>query len=457
MTDKDNKKASNDVDKVASKAAESAKTSEKNSTQSSTAQPKITAAQATKIAAQAKLGSKDKTTASASKTSSTKPAAPSKPKKTSTSRSDSTNFNGKQKLSKTAVFAVLLALTAGAGVGGHYWWQLQLDAEYAKTVDSKIQANIEQLDRHLQKQISSLQTQSQQQASQMIAEVEKRSGSRIAELEQEITLILERQPNNWQVTEAEYLVRMAGRVLWLEKDTKTAISLMQDADRRLADLKDPRLMPVRQSLHNDIEQLKLLAPLKTDEIIMTFMGLAKQIKSLPIVEVSLPEVVEIQESTALSNDINDWQANLAKTWTRLKEQFITVRRRTGNVEPLMEPKFQQNLYHNLDLKIQQVQWAASNRDSELYKASITNIQQWLSLYFDMTAQQTQQFNARLAELKGMAVNVDYPQTLSSQQALRAILDKEPAASKKKMSTIKPSKKTEPKQQQEEVKPAETKA
>ncbi|TRX55177.1 uroporphyrinogen-III C-methyltransferase [Thalassomonas sp. M1454] len=436
MTDKDNKKASNDLDAGASKATESGKASETNTTK-----PKISAAQATKIAAQAKLGSKEKVSDTSAKAAKNKKAASSKvTSKVASTKSTTPNLIGKQKLSKTAVFAVLLALTAGAGVGGHYWWQQQVDAENAQLVDSKIQANIEQLDRHLQKQISSLQAQSKQQATEMIREVEKRSGSRIAELEQEIELILERQPNNWQVTEAEYLVRMAGRVLWLEKDTKTAISLMQDADQRLADLKDPRLLEVRQLLRNDIEELKLLPSLKTDEVIMTFMGLAQQIKKLPLLSVQLPEETELQESTALSTDINDWQANLAKSWEKFKAEFITIRRRSGDVEPLMEPEFEQNLYHNLDLKIQQVQWAASKRDSKLYVASITNIQQWLSMYFDMTASQTQQFNARLVELKSMPVNVDYPQSLSSQQALRAIMDRAPTsnAPKKKMSTLKPS-------------------
>ncbi|MEW6999060.1 uroporphyrinogen-III C-methyltransferase [Colwelliaceae bacterium BS250] len=440
MTDKDNNKSTDktaDTDNTASSKA------------STSTDVKLTPAQATKIAAQAKQNSA-KTTATDAKTTAGKSAPePSQSRgsnKPPISNRGTAASTGKQKLSKTAVLALLLALGAGAGVGGHYWWQQQQTELLEQRVNAGMAANIKQLDKHLQKQISLLQSQAEQRASAMIKGVEERSASRISVLEQEIKLILDRQPNNWQITEAEYLIRMAGRVLWLEKDVKTAIALITDADTRLRDLKDPRLLSIRQLIHQDIEQLKLLPTLESDEIILSFMGLAKQIEQLPLASVQLPEEAEIQESNALSSDVNDWQANLAKSWYKFKEEFITIRRRTGNVEPLMEPQFQQNLYNNLDLKIQQAQWAVSQRDTQLYKASVTNIQQWLSVYFDMTSIKTQQFNARLSELKVIPVTVEYPQNLASQQALQKLLNNnksngsaEPKAPKKQLGGVKPQK------------------
>lgn len=441
MTDKDNNKSSDkiaDADKAASTQA------------STSSDVKLTPAQATKIAAQAKQNSAKQSAAAAKKMEnkpSSEPAKGRASKKSTLNNPSKVTPVGKQKLSKTAVLALLLALGAGAGIGGHYWWQLQQTELLEQRVNASMATNIKQLDKHLQQQISLLQTQAEQRASAMIKAVEQRSGSRINELEQEIQLIRDRQPNNWQVTEAEYLIRMAGRVLWLEKDVKTAIALITDADARLSDLKDPRLLSIRQLIHEDIEQLKLLPALKSDEIILSFMGLAKQIKQLPLAEVQRPEVVELTESNALSTDISDWQENLAKTWATIKENFITIRRRDGKIEPLMEPQYQQNLYNNLDLKIQQAQWAVSQRDTKLYKASVTNLQQWLSLYFDMTSIKTQQFNARLAELKVIPVTVEYPQSLASQQALQDLLNNnktksnniENTAPKKRLGGVKPQK------------------
>ncbi|KGJ92224.1 uroporphyrinogen-III C-methyltransferase [Thalassotalea sp. ND16A] len=418
MTDKENNKTENS--KPAAKA--DAKTE------------KISAANATKIAAQAKIQANAQAKKGAVKSPKTAAQAAVKTKAASKSTTPAMPKTGKQQRSKTAVLALLLAISAGAGVAGHYWWQQQQSTALEQRINTSTTAGIEQLDKHLQQQISTLQRQQQQRISQLIGEVEQRSGSRIRQLEQEIEQLLDSQPHNWQITEAEYLTRMAGRVLWLEKDTGTAIQLIEDADARVKELKDPRMLKIREVLHQDIERLKVLPKLQRDDIILSLMGLSKQIDQLPLATVQLPEETELSQSTALTEDVSDWQQNLAKSWHKFKEEFITIRRRAGNVEPLMAPKLEQNLYHNLALKFQQAQWAVSQGNTELYQASITDIQRWLGQHFDMTVVDTQQFNARLGDIKSLPVNVDYPESLASQQALRAILDNKP---KKRLSTPKP--------------------
>lgn len=411
MTEKENKKT---------------QTSDNKTEQSSV---KISASDATKIAAKAKQQAQNSAKGNAASPASKKTVKPA-------SKAQIKLPPLKQKISKIGVFAFLIAAASAGGVGAHYWWQQQQNNELEQRLASNTKASVNELDQHLQKQISVLQKQSQQQISQLISEVEQRSGSRISELEQQIEQLIDSQPNNWQITEAEYLTRMAGRVLWLEKDASTAITLMQDADARIKDLKDPRMMKVRELLNEDIEKLKVLPKLQRDDIILTLMGLSKQVNKLPLATVQLPEEAELTESTALTEDVSDWQANLAKSWAKFKDEFITVRRRSGNVEPLMEPKLEQNLYHNLELKFQQAQWAVSQSKKALFIETVTDIQRWLSLHFDMTVVKTQQFNARLAEIKAMPVTVDYPQTLASQQALRAILDNKPS---KRLGGVKPQK------------------
>ena len=81
-----------------------------------------------------------------------------------------------------------------------------------------------------------------------------------------------------------------------------------------------------------------------------------------LADVDLAEALDqTKEDLALSDNIGDWQENLAKTWHKFLNDFITVRRRTGMVEPLMAPDQQQHLKQNLSLKIQLVQWAASEQ------------------------------------------------------------------------------------------------
>ena len=414
------------------------------SSKSTTTDKKLSSSDIAKIAANAKKESQTKaadkpsTTAKSTKSSASKPVSKAPASKTISN-------NGKQKISKVGLLALLIALISAGGVGGHYWWQLQQDTALETRLTTEASTKVAELDQHLQVQISKLQDQSQKQINDLIQQVEKRSGSRIAKLEAQLQAVIDSRPNNWQVTEAEYLTRMAGRVLWLEKDIDTAVSLMEDADTRIRSLKDPRMLAIRQLINKDIERLKVLPKLQRQDIILSLMGLAEQVKTLELATVTLPEQVELTESTALSDDISDWQQNLSKSWAQFKDQFITIRRRNGNVDPLMEPKFEQNLFHNLSLKFQQAQWAISKGHTELYQQTILDIQTWLSTYFDMTKPATQKFNARLSEIKNLPINVDYPQELESQQALQKVLDKKP-------SSTKGNKAAEPNANQDAVKP-----
>ncbi|MGR5543359.1 uroporphyrinogen-III C-methyltransferase, partial [Vibrio campbellii] len=65
-----------------------------------------------------------------------------------------------------------------------------------------------------------------------------------------------RRPNDWLLAEADHLVKLAGRKLFLEKDAVTATRLMETADQRIATLNDPSLVPLRQQMAKDITELK---------------------------------------------------------------------------------------------------------------------------------------------------------------------------------------------------------
>ncbi|NMP16061.1 uroporphyrinogen-III C-methyltransferase [Thalassotalea sp. Y01] len=378
---------------------------------------KTTAKKASK--ASEKLTAKEtEQAASAGKTKVTSP-----PVKKSPTRPTASNSNaGKPGISKTAVLALLLAIGAGAAVGYLYQYQNTTLAQQGQQLNQQTKQSLAELDQHLQKQISDLQSTQQKRVSEVIEQFEQRNKSKIAELEGEIKQLLERQPQNWQITEAEYLTRMAGRVLWLEKDTQTAISLLHDADARIKELKDPRLLAIREMIHQDIESLKTLPKLERQDIILSLMALSQQVDKLPLSSVQIPEPIEVTESNALSEDIGDWKQNLAKSWRKFKDEFITVRYRTANVEPLMAPDQEQNLLQNMRLKFQLAQWAVSKGESELYVESMNDISQWLNDYFDMTEAATQKFNMRLSQLRIKPVDVDYPQQMQSQQALRKMLD-----------------------------------
>ena len=334
------------------------------------------------------------------------------------------------KISKTAVFALLLALVAGAGVGGLYYWQTQRQAKFEQQLTQQftqqIKKNQQQILVDQQAQTQKLLIEQQQNLNEQFTQAFKQSSeqqqSKIDLLAQDIKQALDRKPSNWLLHESEYLIRVAVRSLWLERDASAAIALLQDADQRLSSLNDPQYLPARQAINQDIEQLTLLPKLTTDDTILALMGLNQQVSKLPFNKIVAIDSKEKKQAFKLSENASDWRENLAKTWQKFLDDFITVRRRDGGAEPLMAPEYRQNLRENLSLKLQLAQWAASQGKAQLFSKTLLDVQHWHQQYFDMDNVANQKFNQRIADLTTAIVAVDYPHTLLSLNVISPLVN-----------------------------------
>jgi len=337
---------------------------------------------------------------------------------------------------KTATIALVIATVSIFASIGHYVWQQQQNNAQFLTLNQQNQQNqqaIEQGQSELKSNLTAefnrqLQQQNRATNQSQISAKKAHSDSdsqlqqltaQLSQLEQKMSL---RQPNDWLIHEAEYLVRVAARTMWLERDTKAAISLLRDADNRLKELNQPKFLPVLALINEDIESLALMPTLQNQEAILTLMALNKQVPTLMLAGVNLAEALDQpKEDLALSDNIGDWQDNLAKTWHQFLNDFITVRRRTGMVEPLMAPEQQQHLKQNLSLKIQLVQWAASEQKEEIYQQTLLDIQQWLNEFFDMSLLVNKRFYQSIEKLKQQTIHYNYPSDLRSLAAIKRLL------------------------------------
>lgn len=331
-------------------------------------------------------------------------------------------------ISKLAILALIMAIAAPVG---HYFWQQQQSLLSTKQLTEKFTTENSESFNHFQTQVQQTLNQQQEDFAVQLQQVKQQT---IQASQQEITKlndtvaqlelrIKQRQPSDWLLHESEYLIRVAARTLWLEHDTTAAIGLLKDADARLTELNDPAFLPVRQLIHEDIKSLQLMPTLQTDEIVLALMAMNKQVAILPLAVVDLGKENEPQDELELSDDINDWQSNLAKTWQKFLDDFIRVRQRTGSIEPLMAPEQQEHLKQNLSLKIQLALWAASERKGDIYTQTLTDIGQWLNDFFDMEHDYNKHVMAALITLKKQHVSYNFPSQLASLSAIRALLDK----------------------------------
>ncbi|SEL31633.1 uroporphyrin-3 C-methyltransferase [Colwellia chukchiensis] len=341
-------------------------------------------------------------------------------------------------VSKVAIVALIIALIALLASIGHFFWLEQQKQQRQQQLTSQLAQQVEKVQQQMAAQLQASQRQAmaqlattQQNNSQAISQLasaaqqEQQLASEslkaIAQLQQQVSKLGQTQASDWLLLEAEYLIRLAARVLWLEKNTNTAISLLTDADLRIAELNDPQYLPLRQSIQQDIAQLELLPTLNTDNAMLKLMALEQQISQLPLLLFEVPEQNSANKPLELTDNVDDWRQNLAKTWRKFLDEYFTITRRSGNIEPLMSAEFQQNLRENLSLKLQTAIWAASKANHEIYLQALNDVQRWLQDYFDNTKPLTLNFIDAIEQLKTATISVDYPNGLPSLTLIRAIL------------------------------------
>lgn len=368
--------------------------------------------------------SKDKTTPENKPDNSNSPkkaSATSRMNKTAPIAAKNMKTSNQNKISKTAILALLIAMTGLAGVGGIHYFHQQQNNNQREELTQQLTALNTASEQRLSQLITKQKSLIEQQVNATITEITNTSDARIKQLEAQLNALKQNQPSDWLIHEAEYLIRIASRTIWLEHDTTAAINLLQDADARIKELNSPEYLPIRQLIREDTEALKLMPILKTEEVILTLMALSKQLPQLSIAMAKIPESNTDEQGLELTEDTADWRSNLAITWQKFLADFITVRRREGNVEPLMSAKNQQHLKENLALKLQQAQWAASEEKPLLFSQTLDDVSQWLSEYFDMGHLETAKFYQSIQLLNNEVVSYDYPTKLHSLSAIRQIL------------------------------------
>lgn len=323
--------------------------------------------------------------------------------------------------SSLPVIALILAIIATIGIAGLFYWQNQQQLILEQNLLKQSTKQVSDTMHQVQKLLKSQQAGFDAQLAENVVKVSQASEKQLLSLKNQVDRLSQNQPSDWLLHEAEYLIRIAARTIWLEKDTHAAINLLQDANNRIQELNDPHYLPLRQVIHDDIEALKLLPSLATQEVVLTLISLNKHINELPLSMAKVPQKTEPIITFELSEDANDWKANLKKTWDKFLKDFITVSRRTGDVEPLLSPQYQQNLRENLSLKLQLAQWAAIQENADVYLASLNDIQTWVQEYFSAQAPQNLLFIQEVVKLKSALITYKYPSSLESLQSIRNLL------------------------------------
>lgn len=308
---------------------------------------------------------------------------------------------------------IFLILIGGLASGGYYLWkELQQTRSDLAEIENNVQAQ------------SGLTTGNIAVMEDVIRQLQKKQSEQSNAL---ASLYRDIQGNNedWAIAEVEYLLIIAMHRLLLEEDVLMALAAMEAADLRLKNLGDPELLPVRQQLVTDMNQLRAVNQ-------VDIAGMAIYLAELVDLSADLPLKLEVisNENVAPSTDKNQiddefaadpiWKRIPRLLWKEIKS--LVVIKRTGEVkQAILLPGEEYFLTQNLRLELESARLSVLRADTGNLRASIVLIKSWLNQYFDTNNSAVINVMETLDQMQTIELKPALPDISSSVETLRAYL------------------------------------
>ena len=334
--------------------------------------------------------------------------------------------------SALGLLAILLAL--GLGGAGYYFGQLQVEEIQQKltALAGKVQQsvptvvaegqNFEAERAQLQQLIAFSQTASEQIGAlhQEIAVKEQSLSALKQEVQRLANQAKAEQPNDWLLTEADFLLNNALRKLVLDNDVDTSIALLKVADETLSKVALPEVASVRNAIHADLKNLLSLNNVDQNAIMQDLSELANNVDELTVLNVNFDED---PNNDKLTDSLDDWKENAEKSAVSFLNHFIRVTPKKANDKALLAPNQDIYLRENIRLRLQIAILSVPRQQDDLYKQSLQTVASWIRTYFDTNTDVAQNFLKNLDELAEQSIYVDVPTQLSGLNALDKLLNK----------------------------------
>ncbi|WP_244267413.1 uroporphyrinogen-III C-methyltransferase [Sodalis-like endosymbiont of Proechinophthirus fluctus] len=313
------------------------------------------------------------------------------------------------------VITVLLAISV--------YIAAQLQAHQQEAAYAQLQASLDKLNQVQQTQYQ--QYQESLAAHRKVLDAarahQESQGREMEDLQKKLTAITGTNANTWLLSQADFLVKIAGRKLWSDQDVVTAGALLKIADASLAQMNDPSLTEARRAITEDIGTLAGVSQIDFDGIILKLNQLTNQVDNLQLADNDSDKSPIDSDSGELSGSIQEWRKNLSKSWHNFMNDFITVRRRDTGTEPLLSPNQDVYLRENIRARLLVAAQAVPRHHNEIYQQSLDSVSTWVRVYFDADDANTRAFLSQLDALVQEDIAMNLPDSLQSQLLLDKLM------------------------------------
>ncbi|GMG85917.1 uroporphyrinogen-III C-methyltransferase [Biformimicrobium ophioploci] len=183
---------------------------------------------------------------------------------------------------------------------------------------------------------------------------------------------------DWQLAEANYLLRLASQRLQMERNAEGALGLVTSADRILKELDMHGLFATREQLARDIAALKLTENVDREGIYLALRALEQAFAQLPLQPQFELEKQAGPDSETEAVGMARLEASLEDFRGFLKD---AIRIREGAVDPvLLAPESEARVRQALRMQIEQAQLALLRGESKIYLDALQQASKLLGDY-----------------------------------------------------------------------------
>lgn len=307
------------------------------------------------------------------------------------------------------IFVILLATLAGGG--GFYLWQEQQNTlKKQQAINSTLQ---QQLD-NLNTSINNLETQLT--INKEITDALTTQQTELSDITQKAMALSSRGQREWILAEIDYLLRMANRRLQIGKDINSAIAAMSAADKRLYNLGDLNLFPVRKQLKKDIAHLKALHQVDVNGTAMAIDQMLEHLSSLPFKTINdeIKSQLNKTPDTVVDTTNNGFVDSVIDTVMSIGDIKIHHR----SLQPVTNAEQQQQLEQMLRSHLLAARLAALRYDQTQFAYDLKLSQNILEQHYNLTDNRVSQMQKDLSEFTKLNLSPTLPNINSSWNLLQ---------------------------------------
>ncbi len=223
---------------------------------------------------------------------------------------------------------------------------------------------------------------------------------------------------DWLLAETEQLMLIANHRLQLAHDTHLALEALRAADRQLRQLANPRYLPVRKRVSEEIAQLESLERIDIPGMSLRLGNIGARIDQLPFTT----DTRFSAEERARANQTPGKKSTAREIWADITS-LIRIRRSGDIRKPLLPPEQQYFLRENLRLMLFGAQAALLQGDSATFEQNIKTAGDWIRDYYDTSAAPVRAAQAELDQMQKVRLSTRLPDISESLDMLRKLSGK----------------------------------